>query len=163
MKLDELLIIKQAIINEIEGYEFYKMAENQADSEETKLALNTLAEEELTHSKYLKELFDKIKDTEEEAFSLAFLENPPSPRIYDWNKHKFPKASIAVSIYGTAVNLEKAAVEFYQNAKEESSHPEAKKLYDMLIKWEKVHLEQFFKAYQLNMEDWWTEQGFAPF
>ena len=31
MKLDELLIIKQAIINEIEGYEFYKMAENQAD------------------------------------------------------------------------------------------------------------------------------------
>jgi hypothetical protein len=33
----------------------------------------------------------------------------------------------------------------------------------MLIKWEKVHLEQFFKAYQLNMEDWWTEQGFAPF
>ena len=163
MKLDELLIIKQAIINEIEGYEFYKMAENQADSEETKLALDTLAEEELTHSKYLKELFDKMKDTDEEAFSLAFLADPPSPKIYDWNKYKFPKSSIAVSIYGTAVNLEKAAVEFYQNAKEESDHPEAKKLYDMLIKWEKVHLEQFFKAYQLNMEDWWTEQGFEPF
>ncbi|MBN2287503.1 MAG: ferritin family protein [Tissierellales bacterium] len=162
MKTDELMVIKQAIVNEIEGYEFYKMAEKQADSEETKLALGHLSEEELTHIGYLKTLFNKMQE-EDDAFSLAFLENPPSPGIYDWEKHHFAEKSIAVSIYGTAVNLEKASVEFYKEAREKSHHEAARKLYEMLINWEQVHLEQFSKAYKISMESWWDEQGFAPF
>ena len=32
-----------------------------------------------------------------------------------------------------------------------------------ILKWEKVHLEQFTNQYNLLKEDWWAEQGFAPF
>lgn len=163
MKKDELMAIKQAVINEIEGYEFYKMAEKQADSIEAKESFSILASEEMKHSEYLKELFKKLQNNDEDAFTLAFLANPPSPHIYDWKKYKFPKSTLTVSIYGTAVNLEKAAIDFYENAKEKTSNNEAKKLFEMLIKWENVHLEQFSKAYEINMESWWDEQGFAPF
>lgn len=162
MKKDELFTIKQAILNEIEGYEFYKMAEKQADNEEAKESFSILASEEMNHAEYLKEFFDKIKD-DDDAFELAVISNPPSPHIYDWTKYKFKKPSISVSIYGTAVTLEKASVEFYENAKKTTESIEAKKLFDMLIKWENIHLEQFQKAYETSREDWWNSQGYAPF
>ncbi len=38
-----------------------------------------------------------------------------------------------------------------------------KKLYELLIKWERVHLEQFTEQYDIYREDWWADQGFAPF
>ena len=44
MNNQELMIIKQAIINEIEGYEFYNMASNKANSVEVKNAFLELAE-----------------------------------------------------------------------------------------------------------------------
>lgn len=162
MKKDELFTIKQAILNEVEGYEFYKMAERQAENEDAKESFSILASEEMKHAQYLKELFDKMKD-EGEGFELAYLADPPSPHIYNWENYRFKKPSIGVSIYGTAVNLEKASVEFYENAKEKTESMEAKKLFDMLIKWEKVHLEQFQKAYEISKEDWWNDQGYAPF
>ncbi len=160
---DELLTIKQGIINEIEGYEFYKMAEKQTENKEAIEALNALAEEEMLHVGYLKELYNKMKTSDEDDITFAFSENPPSPKIFDWNKITFPTKSLAVSIYGTAVTLEKASIDFYEKAKKEASHHEVIKVYDLLIKWEKAHLEQFQKAYELNMEQWWDEQGFAPF
>jgi rubrerythrin len=47
MNSKELDIIKQAILNEIEGYEFYKMAAKQSGSKESEEAFNELANEEL--------------------------------------------------------------------------------------------------------------------
>lgn len=162
MKKDELFTIKQAILNEIEGYEFYKMAEKQADGREAKESFSILASEEMKHAEYLKELFDKMKESDED-FELAFITDPPSPHIYDWKKYKFKRPSMTVSIYGTAVNLEKSSIEFYENAKKRTESNEAKKLFDILIKWENAHLEQFQKAYEISKEDWWSDQGYAPF
>jgi len=159
----ELDVIKQGIINEVEGYEFYMMASKEAKDSEAKNSLETLAKEERKHSEYLRELFDKMKDEEKDSFRLAFLSDPPSPKIFKWENKQFNKNSISVSIFGTAINLEKASVEFYEEAKKKTEIEEAKKLFDLLIKWEKVHLEQFQKAYDQSMKDWWNEQNFAPF
>jgi rubrerythrin len=162
MKKDELFTIKQAILNEVEGYEFYKMAERQAENEDAKESFSILASEEMKHAQYLKELFDKMKN-EGEDFELAYLSDPPSPHIYDWTNYKFKKPSMAMSIYGTAVNLEKASIDFYETAKENTKNEEAGKLFDMLIRWENIHLQQFQKAYEISKEDWWNDQGYAPF
>jgi rubrerythrin len=59
--------------------------------------------------------------------------------------------------------MEKDSVDFYTKAKEETEIEQARKLYDTLIKWERVHLEQFTEQYNLYKEDWWADQGFAPF
>lgn len=163
MKKEELTIIKQAIINEIEGYEFYKMAAEKANTMETKSAFEELAKEELKHSEYLQDLFNNIKDNEGDDFKLAFLVNPPSPKIFNWGKIDRDSASLAVSVFGIGVQMEKESVEFYKNAKEKTQYEEAKKLYDILIGWERTHLEQFEEQYQLYQDEWWNKQGFAPF
>ena len=159
----DLNIIKQAILNEIEGYEFYKMAANQAGTRDSKQAFLDLANEELLHADYLQELFDKIKDNTEDDFKLSFLADAPSPKIYDWKKVDDKYTSLAISVFGIGIQMERASIDFYEDAKQKTNFEEAKKLYDLLIKWEEVHLDQFIKQYNIYKESWWHDQGFAPF
>jgi len=163
LKEKEIEIIKQAIINEIEGYEFYQMAAEQSNSEEGKEAFKELAGEELKHVEYLRELFNNIQDEDNDIFNLAFIPNPPSPKIFNWDNVTMKSSGVAVSIFGIGIGMEKASIEFYENARESSLSQGTKKLFDILIKWEKVHLDQFTKQYKIHKEDWWQEQSFAPF
>ena len=163
MKEREVTLIKQAILNEIEGYEFYKMAANQTKSLESKNALLALADEEFKHSTYLKELFNKIKQQGDD-FQLAFLNDIPSPGIYRFSEIKNNASlSLAVTIFSIGMEMEKSSIQFYQRAFEETELPEAKKLYEILIAWEKTHLELFQAEYNKHREEWWDEQSFAPF
>lgn len=159
---DELELIKQAIINEIEGYEFYKLASAHG-SGASREAFLELANEELKHADFLKALFTKLKDSENDEIQLAFEADPPSPDIYKWDKVGNELSSMAMSVFSIGMQMERDSIEFYQNAKERTTIKAAKDLYETLIKWEKVHLDQFTTQYNLYKEDWWNEQGFAPF
>lgn len=159
----ELNVIKQAILNEVEGYEFYKMAANQAGTSESKEAFLELGNEELKHVEYLRALFNKIKDNKEDDLKLALEAKPPSPDIYNWKKIGKKHTSLAMSVFSIGIQMEKASIEFYEEAKKNTNYEEAKKLYEILIKWEKVHLDQFTEQYNIHKENWWADQGFAPF
>lgn len=163
MKNEELIIIKQAILNEIEGYEFYKMASANADLIDVKETLLTLASEEKKHVEWLEELFNKIKDNALDSMKLADLENPASPEIFKWEKLDRKHIGVAVSSFGIGMQMEKASVEFYESAMEKTQLKEAKELYRILASWEKNHLEMFSKEYDKLSEDWWSDQGFQPF
>lgn len=163
MYKEELEIISQAILNEVEGFEFYRMAANQAGTGESKEAFLELANEELKHVEYLKALFNKIKDNKEDDIKLALEASPPSPNIYNWEKVDKEYTSVAMSVFGIGIQMEKASIEFYENAKAKTKFEEAKKLFDILIKWEKVHLDQFSEQYNKYKMDWWANQSFAPF
>lgn len=163
MKKEELEVISQAILNEVEGYEFYKMAANQSGTKSSKEAFMELAKEELRHVEFLKNLFENIKDGKEDELGLAHEVNPPSPDIYNWEKVDDKYTSMAMSVFGIGIQMEKDSIKFYEAAKEKSNIDQAKKLYDLLIKWERVHLEQFTEQYNIYKEDWWAEQNYAPF
>lgn len=163
MLKEELEIISQAILNEVEGYELYRMAANQSATKNSKEAFMELANEELRHVEFLKNLFDNIKDGKEDELSLAHEVKPPSPDIYNWEKVDQEHASMAMSVFSIGIQMEKDSIEFYQNAKEKTKIDQAKKLFDLLIKWEKVHLDQFIEQYNIYKEDWWADQGYAPF
>ncbi|PKM94705.1 MAG: rubrerythrin [Firmicutes bacterium HGW-Firmicutes-1] len=160
---EELELIKQAIVNEVEGYEFYRMAANQSASIGSKEALLLLAEEELKHVEYLKLLFDKMKNGAAEDYKLAFLSDPPSPNIYNWNKVEKESIGLAMSVFSVGMQMERDAIAFYENARENTSMVEAKKLFSLLIGWEKIHYEQFSLQYQIYKVEWWLEQGFSPY
>lgn len=160
---EELNVIKQAIMNEVEGYEFYKMAANQAGEGGSKDAFLELANEEKKHIEYLEALFAKLKDGAADDKALAEIEEPPSPGIYKWDKLDKDLTSLAMSVFSIGIQMEKDSVDFYKKAKKETEIEEARKLYDILIKWEKVHLDQFTEQYEMYRGDWWSEQGFAPF
>ena len=84
MNNQELMIVKQAIINEIEGYEFYNMASSNSNSTEVKNAFLELAQEEMQHVVWLKDLFNKVKDDNIVDFQLALIPEPTSPAIFKW-------------------------------------------------------------------------------
>ncbi|MEK6263887.1 MAG: ferritin family protein [Clostridium sp.] len=159
----ELMVIKQAIINEIEGYEFYNMASSKSKSKEVEAAFLELANEEMQHVIWLKDLFGKIKDDNVANFQLALIPEPTSPAIFKWENIDRVDAGIAVSAFGIGIQMEKASVEYYEKAAKETKIKEAKELYTVLIKWEKVHLDKFSAQYEELKEEWWSEQGYAPF
>jgi len=165
MYKEELSIISQAVLNEIEGYEFYKMASVQATSEGTKEAFLELANEEKKHADYLKKLWTQLSHGGEVKI-VSILDSGivvPSPEIYRWNKVDKNNTSIAMSVFGIGIQMEQNSIAFYEDAKEKVNSEASKDLFDILISWEKVHLLQFIEQYNLLKEDWWADQGFAPF
>lgn len=164
MNIKELQVLKQAIINEVEGAEFYKLAASKEGiSEEVKNEFLYLAEEEIKHIEWLKTLFEKVKDDKEDEFNLSIIEPLPSPRIFNWDKLDRESATIAVSVFGIAIQTETAAVEFYEKAAKNTTLEKARKLYNVLASWEKLHVETFSKEYENLLEEWWSQQNYAPF
>lgn len=154
--------IKQAIISEIEGYEFYKMAASKAREDQIKETYLGLAEEERKHVEWLQGLLDKL-DTNDHKALLEQVDAPPSPEFFKWENLDRENPQTTISVFGIALQLEKASYEFYGQVAEEIEQPEAKQLFKILEAWEKAHYDSFNKEYKLLQDDWWAEQSFAPF
>ncbi|MBP1743342.1 MAG: Rubrerythrin [Firmicutes bacterium] len=160
----ELTIIRQAIVKELEGYEFYKMvSERPGNSLETKESFKQLANEELKHVDFLKEMFVRVKSGKIEDLAEEIELDVPAPGNEKWKKFKKDSGSIAVAVFGIAINMEKASIEYYTNAAAKTQVKGAKELFEKLAKWEKNHLEFLTQEYEDMLGDWWSEQGFAPF
>lgn len=162
MKNEELEVIKQALVNEVEGYEFYKMAAAQAPNANSKEAFTELAEEELNHINWLKDLYNSIKEDKDADLKLAFEIKPHEPNIFKWDNVDRKSAGMALSVFGIGIQMERNAVEFYKNAAEKSTVKEAKELFLKLVEWETVHMKQFSLEYDHMKREWWTSQEYAP-
>ena len=165
MYKEELAIISQAVLNEVEGHEFYNMASKQANTDGTKEAFLELANEEMKHAEYLRKLWRKLSDGGDiniKSIIKSGIE-VPSPEIYKWDKVDKSNASVAMSVFGIGMQMEQSSIKFYEDAKEKVTSQASKELFEVLIGWEQVHLKQFTEQYNILKEDWWAEQGFFPF
>lgn len=161
MDKQEYNILKKAVLIEQEGFDFYMLAAARSEDDETRAAFEKIAGEEQQHINWLKGLYNKMAGVEDSDF--GFEQPPEKPGIFDWDKKDVFKGSLALSVFSIGVKMEKEAIEFYKKAAKDSNSPEAKELYETLIEWERGHMEEFQKHYELLQEDWWNEQGFAPF
>jgi len=163
MKNEEIVAIKQAILMEIEGYEFYKMAQSQFDNPDVKDAFAHLMEEEKMHAKWLEEAHQKLNTAPDSKETLSFLETTPSAKIFDWSKLMQKSAQSPLAVFGIALELEKASMDHYQKQSELATEPQLKTLFDILMRWEKSHYDQFNGLYKELKDEWWAEQNFAPY
>ncbi|MFR4400786.1 MAG: ferritin-like domain-containing protein [Peptococcus niger] len=154
-------IINQAILNEVEGAQFYRMAASQNANPEAIEALNKLAEEEVAHIEYLRQ-FSKEVAGGTITVDGALSANVPSPEIYSWGKMDKQNLNLALSVFSVGMQMERDSIAFYEDAKKQVDDPQAKKVFDELIKWEKVHLDQFAAQYEIYKQEWWADQGFSP-
>lgn len=162
MKKETLGFIKQAIISEIEGYEFYRMAAGQARDPFIKETYLELAEEERKHVVWLQDLHEQL-DGKDRKLDLAQVDAPPSPELFKWENVDREDPKTTISVFGIALQLEKASYEFYNKVAEEAEDENVKKLFSILEAWERAHYETFNKEYARLQQDWWSQQGFAPF
>lgn len=164
---NEVKALRQAMLNEVEGAEFYRLSAEKFQPSATKDALLQLAEEEERHVQYLKDLSEQLLGEDAITFDAEELKKEvPSPEIFSWDNVKGVDESmvrLAVTVFSVGMNMEKDSVEFYTKAKENAESQEAKDLFDILIAWEEAHYIAFEKQYRIYEQEWWNQQNFAPF
>lgn len=159
----ELKLIKKAILNEVEGYQFYRMAAKDSVNEETSRTFMLLADEEEKHVEWLNDLLKHLAKDPETRFDLAHLPEVPSPEIFRWDNLQEEDANRALSVFSIGMQMERASFEFYEKGIEETDNEDLKQLFDILAKWERAHYDQFREEYEKLEQDFWAEQQFAPF
>jgi rubrerythrin len=158
----ELKTLKTAIINEVEGEHFYRLAAADNNDEQARQAFLYLAGEENKHQRWLRDAAGKLAAGNPLTFSAGDFEETPRQNIFDRFHPGTETGSLAVSAMHIGILLEKASVDYYREAASLTSLAEIRQLYEKLASWELAHLEYFEKVYDDLKEEWWQQQGFSP-
>lgn len=170
--MDDLDVLRQAILNEVEGMAFYDLAAERTSNPEVKEALIFLKDQEADHEKWLKNLFERLlqKKTFEHEF-VSWLEiqhknqterekKGKSSELFAKAKEQFEDgklfqtATMDLAVFKVGTLMEQAAIDFYSHAAEKASSPEAKALYERLVKWETVHLNTLNEIHETLSKNW---------
>jgi len=152
----ELKILKTAILNEVEGQFFYRLAAEKTESEEVRDAFLVLAGEEEKHEKWLREIFAQAAD------GASAVVAPDEPGVFTWERAGTETGSLEVSAFHIGILMEKASADFYRRAAAKTSLPAARNLYEKLAQWEDTHLASLEKIYDDLREEWFAKQEFSP-
>ena len=153
-------ILKQAILNEIDGYEFYKMFAKEATNPEIRELFMLTANEELSHIDFLKQLLEGKK-----AFDFADIKemSGKSPEVFKNPELQPGEVNTAMAAFSIGVNMEEKSAAFYKGMAEKSDDEEIRKLFTMLADWEEGHRDAFKRYHESLKTDWWNENRFSPY
>lgn len=172
--MNDLDVCRQAILNEEEGAAFYALAAEKTADDDVKEAFLFLMEEEKLHSKWLRSLYDRlvfqVASANLEWETLAEFEfnreaelskQGRSPEIFAQNKDYFNLTINDIAVFAAGAFIEKASIEFYQNAQQNAQSEDARKLYEKLVIWEKDHLDELNRIHKALSEEWLNQQEFT--
>lgn len=156
----ELNIVKQAILNEIESINFFKMSSEQLGGEAKDVFLS-LAHQSEEHVDYLNKLKSNIE--KDESTVIEKIKSSLEGKTFEWGKVDPENATMVLSVFNLGMNIKKVNIKFYEKAAARSEVPEAKGLYKELAYWENFQLTQIAKQYEELKSEWWSDQSYAPF
>lgn len=84
-----------------------------------------------------------------------------SPGLFAQAEQKFQVAITDMAVFAAGALMEKASIEFYENAAIESKSDDAKKLFNILVGWEKQHLDELSTIHEALMKEWMDKQEFT--
>jgi rubrerythrin len=160
--LEELNILRTAILNEVEGYQFYSLAASNAAEPAVKEAFEHLAREEQQHESWLRKMYSQLSEEGSVISEEEIGADAPSPKIFRLDNIGPESGSLEISVYKIGILMEMASMAFYRNAAEATTNPALKKLLLRLAEWEDNHLEALQKIYDILKDEWWDRQGFSP-
>lgn len=155
----EMVILKTAIVNEQEGYQFYLMAADKADDPVVRGVFMGLAAEEQAHEKWLRTTYREIMEKGKPGAALIEDSNT-SPGIFTLDNLK-EAGGMTIAALHIGVMMEKASMDFYRNAAQRTDAQEVKQMLLTLADWEMGHLSRLEEAYDFAREEWWDRQGFS--
>jgi rubrerythrin len=160
---------KKALMNEVEGREFYRMAAANARLEGVRQMFTFLMEEEERHRKAILEQIGRMGEGKPPRLirkatgkrEIRKFQSPLfSPDFVARGKNVEGEAA-ALSI---GMTLEKRAIEqFRALRKKVKGDAAAEKIVGDLIAWEREHLEILTRQYEQLREMYWEEARFWPF
>lgn len=155
----KLAIAKQAILNEVEGYQFYKMYAEKVSSPEVKKTFMDIANEELQHIEFLKKY---MNNSVEDNLKMAKTEIP-APGIFKFSNLTPDDLSLALAAFSIAMKMEDDSQKFYEGEANKAEDEGEKAFLLMLRDWEIKHRDSFEAEYEKLKESWWGDNSFAPF
>ena len=166
-KNDEILNgLKIAMEAELTGHNFYKNASENVSDPKGKEALSELAEEELTHFKYLRHQYKSVLDSGEYDFSKEFIKKSSrvseNPIFSQAIKNRIKESHYEVSVLTIGMKLELEALKYYRYCAEEAETEDAAKFYQELAEWEQGHYRAFAQQLEELKEAYWEANQFIP-
>lgn len=168
MSNPELLIagLKQAILAEQTGNEFYTAAAAKTTDPKGRDVFQQLASEEVQHLEYLKQQYSELVAGRQPNWLLdasgAELggENP----IFSAElRARIAEAHWEMTALAVGLQLELASITQYRNLLGQVEEPEAQRFFSALVRWEENHAAAIRRQQSQLLESYWHEAHFAPF
>jgi rubrerythrin len=159
--------LQRAIRTETDGYHFYTMAAGSVKDPKGKEVFNRLAQDELSHLRFLKTQYQAFLETGR-ADEQARLGTPDEwageNPIFSEKIHKrLHDAHFEMSALSIGIQLELSSEKFYRAEARAVSDPAVVKFYNDLADWESGHYHALLKQQESLKEEYWSKGGFAPF
>ena len=159
--------IQQAIKAEVDGYHFYMMAARSTEDEQGRSVLQSLAQDELEHVRFLKAqhaalLATGLPDEKVQLGARAELKGA-SPIFSAGLLARAGEAHFEMSALSIGVQLELGAVQFYDAQAKAAPHPRVRAFFEELADWERGHYQALLRQQEAMKDDYWAGGGFSPF
>ncbi|BBE30812.1 hypothetical protein OSSY52_09530 [Tepiditoga spiralis] len=157
-------ILNYALSKEIEGRNFYKEKSEKVKTKELKEVFTDLGEMEASHVEFIKNLISNYEknnsldiEVPEEDDSIFFKREK-----IDTITGKAEDLALDLTVLKMGYLIEEDFMNFYKNASEKIEDLEAKNVFNMLSKWEKVHRDVLYNLYKQLSDEYWDDMGFTP-
>ena len=158
--------VKTAIITELRGLEIYRAAAEKAEDPAARQMFLSLAEDEEQHKQFLERNFESLlKDG-----TWAVPATPENLSALDHSEVITPEflgrvrgGAFEMGVVAAGVMLEKTAIEYYEQAAEECPDEESARVFRFLATWEEDHLRALQELESRLKDQYFADQGFAPF
>ena len=160
-------ILKEAILLERRGKEFYSAVAEKSDSKSARQIFEMMAKEEEQHIKYLSVQFAHYSRTNEFQ-SVGKVEEDADDEIAmqvlsESFKKEVGAASFEAAAISAAIDFETRAVKLYSDRAKESTDQNERDMYTMLANWEMGHQKSLHNLSESLKEDIWNDNNFWPF
>jgi len=161
--------LKQALRNEIDGAEFYRMAAASARRDAVRQMYRFLMEEEERHREAIVDQMRRMAEGKGMKFGRAASERKAlakfkSPLLTDDLVKEGSQVEGEVAALSIGMTLEKRAIaQFTALRKTAAGDARAEKVFSDLIAWEQDHLDVLTRHYDNLREMFWEEARFWPF
>jgi rubrerythrin len=157
--------VKQALMLEINGFQFYQVAAERCSNPVARQMFEELARDETQHRAELERQFRSI--LQENRWRPPPRSKKPDLRFKDPVIDQSLKKNIEGAWFDFAalqigVMLEKRTLDHYRNQRSCTEDPELKALYTWLTEWEEGHLDRLMTLERAMREEIWNEAGFWP-
>jgi rubrerythrin len=164
---DQLLAgLKEAILTEQTGVQFYTVAAANTTDAQGREVFQQLARDEAEHQRWLRRQYGHlVEGTPWETWKPEPHANlsGPSPIFSDGLRARIGEAHWEMTALSVGLALEEATVIRYRTLAQAADQPEVRQFFEELTKWEESHAEALRRQSNLLKESYWREARFAPF
>jgi rubrerythrin len=157
----------EAMRAEHQGEHFYRMAARTTDNPKGREVLSQLALEEREHAKFLKAQYQSILETGKVDGKIKLGEKNTlsgrSPIFSQDFRARLKNAHAEMTNLSIGIQLELSAMDHYGKLAKDADDPEVKAFFSELRAWEAGHYRALLDQYDALQEEYWAENGFAPF